>query len=263
MKTKDINRIKTSNTQMKKVFSFLIVGILFFSLVGAKLIGTYKIDEPMEITNFCQDGTCTYMNLTSIELPNNTIIYPNLEMTNNNQDFNFSYAPDQLGTYTFKTCGNPSGEIICDRDTFEVTLTGGDSSNKQILAFIFIGLFFIITFITIIYFRKKFDEEKWYNKMQRQYENRNFVKLVFSGIGYSFLKNMFVIYYSLGFIILNLVADVSFTYNIASIYTLMKSLLFIYAWGFALVGILFLGKIQEWIMDFVEQFREREWGGYN
>jgi hypothetical protein len=96
--------------------------------------------------------------------------------------------------------------------------------------------------------------------MKKQYEDRNFVNLVFSGIGYSFLKNMFVIYYSLGFIILNLIADASFTYNIISIYSLMKSILFVYTWGFVLIGIVFLGKIQEWIMYFVDEFTDKAWG---
>jgi len=236
------------------------MAIMLFSFASAESIGTFQIGEEMQITNYCQDGSCSYMTLTSLEYPNGTIIYPDASMTNNNQGFNYSFTPEVLGTYVFKTCGNPSGKVICNSDSFQITPSGADSSSENILAFIFIGLIFVVAFVLIIYLRKNFNEDKWYNKMKSQYENKNFVKLVFSGIGYSFLKNMYVIYYSLGFIILNLIADASFTYNINSIYTLMKSVLFVYTWGFILLGIVFLGKVQEWIMYFVNEFKDKAWG---
>lgn len=125
---------------MKKIFIFLILGLFLFSLVGAASIGTIKQGEEMQITNYCQDGTCTYMNLTSITYPNGTTFNINAEMTKDGQNFAYDYTPMELGTYNFKTCGNPSGNYICDSDTFEST-PSGNSGTSNLVFFVFVILF--------------------------------------------------------------------------------------------------------------------------
>ena len=118
-----------------------------FSLVAAERIDDATQDKEMQITNFCQSADCTYMNITSIEIPNKTIIYPNALMTKNGQNFNYTYTPMELGTYTFKTCGDPGGIPWCDSDTFEST-PSGNSGGSNIAFFIFvILLIYGITFL--------------------------------------------------------------------------------------------------------------------
>jgi hypothetical protein len=268
MKQKDINNTKTSHTQMRKVLSFLILGIFLFSfapLVSASLDNYAKVKQGdcINISQTC--ASCSYVNISSISNRENSSLIlnqPMINIGNGEWRYNFCYT-EFLGRYDVKGQGDINGVGEGFATYFITSINGEDDVEDKGLAFVFVGIFFIILFIAIIYLRKTFDEEKWYSKMQRQYEDRNFIKLVFSGIGYSFLKNMFVIYYSLGFIILNLVADVSFTYNISSIYSVMKSLVFLYAWGFTLVGILFLSKVQEWIMYYIDALKEKEWGGYS
>ncbi len=128
----------------KKILTTIILGIFLFSLASAESIGTFKVNEPMQITNYFQDGTCSYMNLVNLELPNNTIININTAMTNNNQAFNFSYTPTELGIYTFKTCGNPGGNIICNSDTFESTSTGTRGSMFFLILLTSIAMIFFI-----------------------------------------------------------------------------------------------------------------------
>jgi len=64
------------------------------------------------------------MNLSSIKLPNGTKVNYNEAMTKNVQDFSYTYTPTLIGEYEFNTCGNPSGDVICDSDTFDVTPDG-------------------------------------------------------------------------------------------------------------------------------------------
>ncbi len=130
-----------------KILMFAILGMFLLSFASAGLIGTFKVNNEMEITNYCQDGTCTYMNLTSISLPNNTIIYPNAAMVKNYQDFSYTYTPTLQGTYTFTTCGNPSGVVICDSDTFESTPSGRDGSSNMIFFIVVILLLYTISFL--------------------------------------------------------------------------------------------------------------------
>ena len=132
---------------MKKLFLLLFLGMFMFSLVSADSIGTYKVETPMQITNYCQIGTCTYMNLTSIEI-NGVVSNINTIMTKDGQNFNYSYTPYELGTYTFKTCGNPDGDYICDSDTFLVTPTG-DSQDFTLFFILGFLLFAILTFYGI------------------------------------------------------------------------------------------------------------------
>lgn len=123
-----------------------------FSLVAAEQIGTYKLDEPMQISNYCQVGTCTYTNIISVEYPNSTIEFLNTAMTQNGQLFTYNFTPDQTGDYTFKSCGNPDGKAICDSDTFEVTDDGDPLPSTGLI--IFFSLLFIVivgTMLTLLF----------------------------------------------------------------------------------------------------------------
>ena len=87
----------------------ILIGIFLISLVGATNIGTFKQNQQMQITNYCSTGDCTYANLTTINLPNGKIDYINSAMTQDGQNFNYSYTPSILGNYIFNTCSDPSG----------------------------------------------------------------------------------------------------------------------------------------------------------
>ena len=108
-----------------KNYLFVFLFLMFIlPLVSAENIGTYKVNQPMEITNYCQAGNCSYVTLISLEYPNGTITYPNTNMTNNSaKSFNYSFTPDTIGEYTFVTCGD-SLIVVCDSDSFDVTYTG-------------------------------------------------------------------------------------------------------------------------------------------
>lgn len=133
------------------IIMILILGV---NLVSAESIGTFKQSDEMQITNYCSTADCTYANLTRIKLPNGTVQNLNAEMTQTGYNFNYSYTPDLIGTYYFTTCSNPTGENVCEEDSFEVTLTGKYSGINQsavyipliILLFGIAGVFLFLTF---------------------------------------------------------------------------------------------------------------------
>lgn len=104
-----------------------------FSLVSATNIGTFAQNEQMQITNYCSTADCTQVNLTSLTYPNGTTIYINSLMSRNGQNFYYDYTPTDLGTYTFNSCGDPSGVSVCDSDSFTVTSTGQGGSMFWII----------------------------------------------------------------------------------------------------------------------------------
>jgi len=144
---------------------YLIFGILLISMIGmvsAENIGTSKLGDDVEVTNYCSTGTCTYMNLSSIKYPNGTMLYLNLQMTKTNQDFNYTFSnANIIGDYTFITCGNPDGVAFCEDDEFTVSASGDKINSSQgfiLLAMVgLIGLFFGLG--------RVFSEKKWKIKM--------------------------------------------------------------------------------------------------
>ena len=148
-----------------KFFLFIILGMFLISLVSATNIGTFQVNKPMQIVNYCSTGDCTYANLTSISLPDGTVQNINSAMTQNGQNFNYSYTPSQTGTYGFNTCSNPLGVIVCDSDTFEVTPNGKEFSTGNAIAYL--G-FLLLTLITLFLTLLGASKVKWKHKKDKE-----------------------------------------------------------------------------------------------
>ena len=131
---------------------FLILGIFLISLASAENIGTFKIDEPFQITNYCNSGDCSYMNLTSITYPNGTVLYINEEMTKTGQEFNYSFISETEGEYNFKTCANPNSDITCESDIFIITKTGKILETKESLVYFILAFGVLLLFALSFYF---------------------------------------------------------------------------------------------------------------
>jgi hypothetical protein len=241
---------------MKKYFVGVFIFIFMFTLVSAENIGNFQVDQPMEITNYCQAGVCTYITLVSLELPNGSIVYPDASMTKNNQAYNYSYTPDQIGEYTFVTCGD-SLIAICDSDTFDVSYNGQDTFvGVNIILLIFFSSFIIL----FMYLHKKVNFDKWYSSIMKKYEHKNYFKMTMSMVGYNLIKNTFGIYYLIGFPIMIILTDIVLTYNITSLIGFMTISMYIYAWGVLLIGLMLGGQLQEFIYRIVDDAKNLNWG---
>lgn len=241
---------------MKTNYYTIFLLIIMFSLVIADDIGTYKVNQEMQITNYCQTGDCSFINLTSLEYPNGTIIYPNTAMTQNGQTFNYSFTPTIIGEYTFVTTGDPSVTIY-DSDTFNVTYSGKDT---------FIGiniillLFFSSILLGVVYLNRKVNYEKWYSSILNKYKYKNYFKMTTSMVGYNLMKNTFGIYYLVGFPIMIILTDIVLTYNILPLIGFMEISMYIYSWGVLLIGLMLGGQLQEFIVTIVDDIKNLNWG---
>jgi len=130
---------------MKRLLLFLLLGMFLFSLVSAESIGTVKQGDEIQLTNYCWAGGCTSATLTSITYPNGKVENINSTMTKNTQNFNYTYTPTEIGVYSFNTCSNPWGILVCDSDTFEVTSTGTGGSMFFIILITILALIFFIS----------------------------------------------------------------------------------------------------------------------
>jgi len=109
---------------MKRILITLLIGMFLFNIVSADGdIGIVKQWDCIDLYNYCP--TCTYINLTAIQYPNQTISLMNLVMvkTNNNYVYNFCDT-GELGGYSYTTCGDKATVLTCEDMTFESTPSG-------------------------------------------------------------------------------------------------------------------------------------------
>lgn len=273
IKTKNINSSITlkNNMMKKKILILMILGIFMFNFVSAESIGTFKLNEPMQITNFCEEGTCTFMNISNIKTPNSTLLILNSEMTQNFQDFNFSYTPIELGVYNFVTCGDPRGLIICNSDSFEATFSG---KENNIWAFIISLIVPILLLLGTVWLNRKYDKQTrdaLYKKLvigffeakkSKNMQSRvDFATMMMYLLGYGILDMMFVLYYLDIMLLLFVFKDLVVSFGINTFTLLLPELIIASLWGLSLVGVFLMMKVANITMNIFEDLKNMMRGG--
>ena len=242
-----------------KILSILLL-VVMFSFVSAESIGdNYELNQSMQITNYCQAGVCTFVTLDSIEFPNGTIIYPNINMTKNSQSYNFTFIPDQIGTYYFTTCGD-STIAVCDRDMFGVNFNGVPAF---IGIHIILLIFFLLLFVGFYKLQRSLNFDKWYSKIMKRYEGKDYFKAVGGTMIYFFMKNLYSIYYILGLFVVLTLTDMILSFNVVSFIFLIEQVAFVYTWASIGVSFAILGRMQQFIMMLLSDLNDQSWGLVN
>jgi len=109
--------------------SFLLI-LCMVLLIGGVFATQQSLADPVKVgdtaTLIQTCDSCTYINLTSIQLPNSTIILNGehaMVKTGNVYTYSFNNT-DLVGSYSYITCGDLDGARTCQSVTFEVTQTG-------------------------------------------------------------------------------------------------------------------------------------------
>jgi len=108
---------------MKKILllTLIIMSLTFISAEGD--IGLVKQWDCIDLYNYCP--TCSYINLTAIQYPNQSIGTMNLAMVKTGQNYIYNFCgTGELGAYSYTTCGDKAGVLTCEDMSFEVTPTG-------------------------------------------------------------------------------------------------------------------------------------------
>ena len=137
---------------MKKIIFSLMFGIFLISLVSAEEsnLGTFKLNECVELYQQCDN--CTYVNLTSVKLPNSTNINIGLNMTKNGEDYTYTFCnTTSTGNYQYNVCGDKNGINKCEVIEFSVTPSGNSIDSGQSIS-LFGSLILIIIVGLILLF---------------------------------------------------------------------------------------------------------------
>lgn len=108
---------------MKKIFLLMFLGIFLFSFASAiDNIGTFKEGSNINLIQVCD--SCTYVNLTTIILPNGQSQFYNTSMAKDGYNYYTGYNLTQIGDYSYVVCGDKDGGFKCETFTFESTPSG-------------------------------------------------------------------------------------------------------------------------------------------
>ena len=118
---------------MKK-FVFVMVALMLLSFVNASQdsLGVYTQNENADLLQIC--GTCSYVNVTSIVLPNSTHVIIDSSMERRGAEYNYTFTQtDLLGIYSVNGVGDLDGTNNAFAYEFKVTPNGEDPSGLESL----------------------------------------------------------------------------------------------------------------------------------
>jgi len=142
---------------MNKKLLMLIVLLVIPATIAMQTLGIFEQNKNISLIQICDN--CTYVNLTTVKIPNTTILEINRNMsligyTTYNYTF---FVTGDLGDYFYTTCGDPNGLFTCQSVDFTVTATGDKVSLSNIIM--------VISFLTLagifLYIGSTFNTEKW------------------------------------------------------------------------------------------------------
>lgn len=164
--------------------------------------------------------------------------------------------------------GEHSFSVNCEDATFggycqgkiQVTTTGEIINPVKLAGYIFLLVILISLAIGLSIFSKKIVFEKLEQKVKSLYENKNLIRFHMYSFFYNSLKSTYMIHYVIGLFMLIVIKSIILFCSLTEFVQIMDIIITVYAICSLIVGIIFLGTLQEWVMNIKEEFDDRDWG---
>jgi len=147
---------------MKK--TIYLVFLLFFVIINGvfavqETLGTFKNGECIDLLQTC--ATCSYVNFTSIVLPDSTIISGDFEGTKIGPTYNYTFCnTSMLGTYTVNGIADLEGTLDSFSYYFNINPSGTYINQGTATIFISVISILIILILVCVYLTKFFAERE-------------------------------------------------------------------------------------------------------
>jgi uncharacterized membrane protein YhdT len=129
------------------IYTIITLVLIATPFVKSASLPPVEAGECIELSQTCDN--CTFINITTIRFPNSTIALNDLVMTQDGTEYNYSFCDTRtLGTYTYKTEGDPDGLAEVESITFEVTGTGFEFTQAR--STFYTALLIILMFLFVI-----------------------------------------------------------------------------------------------------------------
>jgi len=215
-------------------FLFLVLLLNFSSALDD--LGTKQVGEEFMFCQVCSDAT--YITLSSVETPNSTEII-NANMTHEGSgQYCYNYTASQVGRHDFRGisdgCENTFATYVY------VNLSGVQNTTTLIIADIFIILSLSLL-IFILHSKYKNVSKNDSTRKITESHNGNWSKTFIKTLGDNLMRNSFLWYYSLGWLLLIVFRDLVYNFNGLEIYNFFVLFVDIYSFGFILVIVVWIG----------------------
>ena len=137
---------------------------LNFISAESSFLGSFVQNKNVSLRQTCDN--CTFVNITSVTLPNSTLILMGQNMTKNGVDYNYTFVQtDLLGDYIYNVCGDKDGILNCENIDFIITPTGRILETSDSITYVILTAGSILLFLLCLYgglvlpFRNRRDEE--------------------------------------------------------------------------------------------------------
>jgi hypothetical protein len=138
------------------IFLFSLSFISAFDFTSTELLnlGTFKQNDCVTLYQTC--ASCSYVNLTSVKLPNGTIVGYNDAMTKDGSEYSYDYCNTSLtGQYFYTIKGDKGGTETSEVILFGITYYGKEMSTSQSILSGFMLLVFVFFMLSLIFFINK------------------------------------------------------------------------------------------------------------
>lgn len=137
---------------MKNRGAIITIWILVFLInsISAYDLGIVRQGECIDLYQHCSD--CSFVNVTSVKFPNQTISYFNVAMDKNGYDFTYNFCENnQSGDYFYTVCGDPTGKDPCKTFSYGVTESGVEMTQARSLSSLGLLIILCIFFFVSLY----------------------------------------------------------------------------------------------------------------
>lgn len=235
------------------LFSFTLVSAQGCADTGWKGYGEISQNKTIKIT--CT--ICDYINFTAINTSDEMFLN-NVQMEKSGSTFSYTFMGsdlDSVGTYWIDGFSNLDTPLaLC----FDITPTGdGETISYVIINIILLVILFGIT-IGINTLHRKTDFDSWDKDIINKHKNMG--QTLVNGIVYSLFKNVFIWYYSIGWIFILVLKDAVYRFNSEEIYGYFTLLANVYSLGFLLVTVFMIGYFASYMKNTVNILTDNNWG---
>lgn len=219
-------------------FIFLFLFVMTFSLCSA----SYLPHQQNSQLNFSiTSNFATNCTLTTINTPNGVTDINQVDTDSGTFDFSINGSNfTSLGTYCMNIVCADGTDITTGQECREVTLSGVNQSTTLIVSNIFLILL-IIAVMYILHYKYKNTDYKESNNKIGESHNGNWGKTFIKTLGNNLMRNSFLWYYSLGWLLMIVLKELVYVFNTEEIYRFFLLALDIYSFGFFLVIIVWIG----------------------
>jgi hypothetical protein len=218
--------------------SYILLIILMASFSSASFL---PHQQNTQLNFSITSNFATNCTLTTINTPSSIITIDQVVTATGTYAFSINGSNfTSLGTYCANIICTDGTQTTSGQECRDVTLSGIERNTTLMVANIFLILLIIAVMYILHYKYKNTDYEESNNKIAEEH-NSNWGRTFIKTLGNNLMRNSFLWYYCLGWLLLIVLKELVYVFSTQEIYSFFLLVLDIYSFGFFLVIVVWIG----------------------